>query len=298
MIRHYLEEMFEPTLLYGLSLAVFGVAMASHYGAVSLAYGSLAIMGSVLAQISANVISDYFDYSSGLDRELGAGKKDNLSGGSSLMAKGLIKPVPTLFLGLAIFAAAAAIGIHLLLARPQIIPILIIAAFSILLYSKYAKRIPYLSEPLCTLNYTLISLGVFIVASSTFSLPYGLAFALIPAGILLGGDALFVNEVPDAGIDRKYGVRHSAVMLGTGRRIGLYYLSFQVAAYAIVVAGLLSGFIPMLSLITLLTLPTTIYVYNGLRRRNAKKYGEYLFVHTLSAVVFAVLLSASFLVQW
>ena len=141
MLRNYLQEMFEPTLLYSLSLAVIGVAASAHYMRFSAFYGSLVIIGAVLAQMSVNVISDYFDYSSGLDRELGLRRQSSLAGGSSLLANGRIKPLPTLFLGLSAFIAAAVIGVYLVYIRVQILPILVLAAFSILLYSKYVKKV-------------------------------------------------------------------------------------------------------------------------------------------------------------
>ncbi|MDE1768853.1 MAG: prenyltransferase [Candidatus Micrarchaeota archaeon] len=292
-VKYYLEEMFEPTLLYGLSLAVIGVAAAAHYGRPDLLYGVLAIIGSVLAQSSVNVISDYFDYTSGLDRELALKKKGNLSGGSSLLAKGLIKPKQTIALGLILFTIAGAIGIYLLYVRIQILPILVLAAFTILLYSKVVKKIPYLSEPLCTVNYTLIALGSFIVTSSTFSLPQGLIFSLIPAGILLGGDALYVNEVPDREIDKKYNIKHSVVMLKSSNKIGLYYLIMQTAAYILLDVGVLMKLLPLLTIACLVTFPATLYVFRGLYDADSKKYGAYLFVHTISSITFAVILSIS-----
>lgn len=288
-------EMFEPTLLYGLSLAILGVSAAVYYGHFSLLYALLAIAGSVLAQMSVNVISDYFDYSSGLDKELARKKSGQLSGGSSLLAEGKIKPKYTLALGLGVFLIAALIGIYLVYVRIQILPILIVAALSILLYAKYVKKVPYMAEPLCTLNYMLISLGNFIVVAGIFAVSYGLIFSFIPAGILLGGNALFVNEVPDRAIDKKYGVKHSAVMLETSKNIGLYYLAFQSVAYIIIIVGVVIRALPLLSIFTLLTLPSTFYVLGGLYKANSKKYGAYLKMHTLSSFVFALILSLSYL---
>lgn len=295
MIKHYLEEMFEPTLLYGFSLAVIGVSAAIHYGYVSIGYGILAISGSVLAQMSVNVISDFFDYSSGLDKELASGKKDELGGGSKLLVKGLIKPRQTFILGLFIFTLAALIGIFLLTVRIQLLPILVIAAPSILLYSRYVKKVPYLAEPLCGFNYALIGLGCFIVVAGNAPLPMALLFLLAPAGIIIGSDTLYVNEVPDRKLDKKYGVRHSAVMLWTGKRIGLYYLLLQSIGYALIIIGSVIGFIPLLALAALVTVPATLYVFMGLYNDNSKKYSEYLAIHTIFSVILGLILCVSLL---
>ncbi len=294
MIRHYLMEMFEPTLLYGFALALLGVAAAYHYGHFLFSYAILVIIGTVLAQMSVNVISDYFDYKSGLDRELVKKKSGNLAGGSSLMAKGLIKPGRTLALGLSTLSIAALIGIYLLYTRIQILPIMVIAAFSIFLYAKYVKRIPYLSEPVCSLNYVLVTFGSFIVVAGASSLTYALVFSFIPAGIMLGGNALFVNEVPDRVVDKKYGVRHSAVMLKTNQKIGIYYLGIQLICFAIIAIGTAAKAIPILAAACFLALPATYYVFKGLYEGDSKNYGRYLQTHTIASVVLALILCAAY----
>ncbi len=295
MIKYYLMEMFEPTLLYSLALSVLGSAAALYYGHFSPAYAVLVVVGSVLAQMSVNVISDYFDYYSGLDKELSHGKTGQLSGGSSLLASGQIKPGYTLASGIAAFLLAAAIGTYILYVQILVLPIVVIAALSILLYARYVKRVTYLSQPPCTVAYMFIALGGFIVVYGMPALPYSILFYFVPAGILLGGDALFVNEVPDRELDMKYGARHSAVMLKSGKNRGLYYLAWQSIAYAIVAAGMILGAVPALSFACLITLPTTFYVFRGIYGDHSEKYATYLKVHTMSSFAFALILSLSYI---
>ncbi len=294
MLKYYMAELFEPTLLYSFALSFLGVSLAYYYGRFSMEYAVLAILGSILAQMSVNVISDYFDYKSGLDRELAKKKAGNLSGGSSLIAERKIKPGYTLLMGIVAFVLAGIIGIFFLTIRIQLLPILAIAAFSILLYARLVKRIPYMSEPLCTLNYTLIAFGSFIAVAGFSAVSIKLAFAFIPAGIMLGGNALFINEIPDSAIDRKYKVRHSAVMLGTSRHIAIYYLSFQVAAYAILVIGIVTGMLPLFAVASLIAIPATPYIFNGIYKAHISKYRDYLGMQTISSFIFAMLLSAAY----
>lgn len=295
MIKYYLQEMFEPTLLYGISLSILGVSASIYYKHFSLFLAILVIVGSVLAQMSVNVISDYFDYTSGLDKELARRKSDQLSGGSSLIAGGHIKPRRTLLLGTTIFLLASIIGIYLLYVRVEILPIIIIASLSIFLYARYVKKVPYLSEPACTFNYIMISLGSFVVLSGAAALNYSLIFSFIPAGIMLGGNALFVNEVPDRAIDKKYGIKHSAVMLKTSKRIGAYYLGWQVIAYILLGLGIMLRKLPIFSVLSFFSLPITFYVFKGLYNADSKRYGEYLSAHTLSSFVLALALALSYL---
>ncbi len=294
MNRYYIIEMFEPTLLYGLALAVLGVAAAYYYGHFSPLYAILVIIGAVLAQVSVNVISDYFDYRSGLDMELVKRKAGELSGGSSLIAEGRIKPEFTLATGLATLAGAAVIGFYLLLTHTYILPIMVVAALSIFLYARYVKRVPYLSELLCSANYILISFGSFIVMAGIASLTPALLFAFVPAGIMLGGNALFVNSVPDRKVDRRYGARHTAIMLRTDKNIGLYYLATQSLAFALLAIGIAAGFLPLLSLACFFAVPVTYYVFRGLYNGDSKRYGAYLGAHTAASFVLAIILSVSY----
>ena len=296
MLKYYLAELFEPTLLYSLALAVLGISAAYHYGHFSATNAILLIIGSVLAQMSVNVISDYFDYTSGLDKELARNKSGNLAGGSSLMAEGKIKPLRTLLSGIVTLALAAIIGLYFLTIQPVLLPIILLAGFSILLYARVVKRIPYLSEPLCTINYALIAYGSFIAMAGISAVNYQIAFAFIPAGIMLGGNALFVNEIPDRKTDKKYGVKHSAVMLGTSRKIAAYYLLLQTVAYLILMAGLLTGELSILSISALAVLPVTPYIFDGIYNAYSKRYPEYLGLHTIASFAFALLLSAAFLI--
>lgn len=297
MLKYYVAELFEPTLLYSMALAVLGISAAYYYGHFSIINAMLVITGSILAQISVNVISDYFDYSSGLDKELAKNKAGNLAGGSSLMAEGKINSLKALLTGIIAFSAAAVIGIYFIILQISLLPILMLAGLSILLYARFVKKVPYLSEPLCTLNYTLIAFGSFIAMAGISSVNYSVAFAFIPAGIMLGGNALFVNEIPDRKTDKKYGVKHSAVMLGTSRKIAIYYLLFQAAAYLILVIGLLSGELPIFAVAALAVLPATPYIFNGIYNAYSKKYGSYLGIHTIASFAFALLLSATFIIS-
>lgn len=295
MLRHYIEEMFEPTLLYGLSLGVLGVAAAYAGGHFSLLLASIAIAGGVLAQMSVNVISDYFDYSSGLDRELSGSKADSLSGGSSLIARGLIRADYTLLLGVLVFAIDAMLGAYVVIFyRPELLPILIVAALSIFLYSRYIKKAPYLSELVCSFNYVLIALGAFVTVAGISSFSAGLLFAFVPAGIMLGGNALFVNSVPDRAADMRHGARNSAIMLGSERNIGLYYMALQSFSFIVIVLGALTGAMPFLSMVVLGFVPSTVYVFRGLYSSESKNYSAYLGAHTLSSFILALILSASY----
>jgi 4-hydroxybenzoate polyprenyltransferase len=178
----------------------------------------------------------------------------------------------------------------------QLLPILVVASLSILLYARFAKKVPYLSEPLCTLNYVLIAFGSFIVVAGFNQLSHALIFSLVPAGIMLGGNSLFINEIPDRGVDRKYGVKHSAVMLKTSKRIALYYLSFQAAAYLILVSGLILRQLPPAAAVALATLPITPYIFYGIYNARTRKYGRYLAFQTAASFIFAVLLSVVYIV--
>ena len=69
MLKHYLAETFEPTLLFGLLNSFLGIAAAAYYGHENFSLAVLVIVGVILAQIAVNLLNDYIDYKSGIDKE-------------------------------------------------------------------------------------------------------------------------------------------------------------------------------------------------------------------------------------
>ena len=297
MIKDYLRETFEPTILYGLLCGLLGLVAAYRYNPIgfSLALGVLAAVGVMIAQISVNVLDDYVDFKSGLDSET---DKTPFSGGSTL-GKAL-KPKYVLVIGIAALLIALAIGVYLVTVVPN--PILMLMLFGgavVILYARFITHIPFLAEPATAASFVLAGVGTFILAYNgtgwTAMLPVALLIFLA-AGIQ-PAMALTVNEVPDRIPDRKFGRRSGIVMVRTNRGAALFYSVFYAVAYGALLYGVLTSALPVQFLIALMMLvPNYIVVKGILEYKNAKGFVKTMAFNALMTMAFILLLLILFAV--
>jgi 1,4-dihydroxy-2-naphthoate octaprenyltransferase len=83
---------------------------------------------------------------------------------------------------------------------------------------------------------------------------------------------LYVNEIPDRRGDARAGKRTLPVRLSKSTVIAGYRLA-ALAAYAIIVVGVLAGFLPIPALLALLTVPLALQVSRGLEPNYDNPYG-------------------------
>ena len=291
-IKHYIIEVFEPTLFFGLLAALLGVAASWHYGTLKLSDGILAVIGIILAQIAVNLIDDYTDFSSGLDSDT---EKTKFSGGSVLLGKGKAEPVYVLGIGIAAFVAAALIGVYLLIGNLALLPIFVAGVIAVLFYAKYLTRIPYFSEPLMALSFGLIAIGSFIASGGRIEMLWVFGLVAFALGIQVG-EAGTANSVPDRKADRKHGRRNAVVMLKSNRNAALFYIAFYSVALIFVAAAVALNGIPAPALGVFLTIPVMAAVACGIS--GYKKAGEYervMALATMSEFVFMLILVLAFL---
>lgn len=291
-LRHYLIEMFEPTILFGLFAALLGVLAANHYGRINVSYAALAVIAAVLANMCVNLVDDYIDYTSGLDKET---TKTRFSGGSTIVVEKLVKAEYILYIALMIFLIDSAIGFYLISKNILLLPIYIIGAISILLYARYLAKIPFVAEPFTALNFTLICIGSFIAAGGSVEALLFFLFAAIPAGTQIG-IALAVNELPDRVPDTKFGRRNTVIMLKSTRNVSYYYVILNLIAYLFVVCGVVIGVIPAGALVVLLTIPVVWSIQCGIRNyKKPKSYERVMGIATMTELATILMLAIAFI---
>jgi 1,4-dihydroxy-2-naphthoate polyprenyltransferase len=294
MLKHYLEEVFEPSLLLGLLTAILGVAAASHYGNINIFFSALTIVGVVLSQIAINLINDYYDFKSGMDREQ-LNIHTKFSGGSKMVGSGKVSHLHALYIGLFAAAVAGAIGIYLALSVSLVlVPLIAVGAIAVFTYTKYFTKFPLLPEPLAMLGFALMAVGSFIVArGSTAGLGSAL-FALVPGG-MLSGIQLLVNEVPDAEIDKKYGRKHAVIVLDDERKVAAYYVLLQLTTFALVSIGVLVYRLPVAMLAVLVTLPAVYSVAKGmLSYKNPQSFEKHMGTSVMAVLAYLLILIFAF----
>ena len=82
---------------------------------------------------------------------------------------------------------------------------------------------------------------------------------------LLVANLLLLNEFPDVDADKKGGRMHLPILFGK-RTTAIIYCIINVAAYVLLLAAAISGIMPYLALIGLITLPLSIKAMMGALR--------------------------------
>jgi 1,4-dihydroxy-2-naphthoate octaprenyltransferase len=244
-------------LLLSVVLAFLGTCIAWYDGAFHAGHAVLAFFGLLLCHIAVNVLNDYFDYRSGIDLRT---QRTPFSGGSGFLPTAALQPEPTLWFGLTSFFLTIPIGIYFVLVKGWLLlPLLIVGAICILLYTPLLTRLGYPEwAPGLGLG-TLPVLGAYFVQTGEYTLPA--LFASIPSGILVC-NLLLLNEFPDIEADRSGGRKTMPILLG-GKKAALVYSVLTGMVYLWTVIGVATGLMPIFTLIALLTIPFAIKAIQG-----------------------------------
>ncbi|MDD6209723.1 MAG: 1,4-dihydroxy-2-naphthoate octaprenyltransferase [Bacteroidales bacterium] len=206
--------------------------------------GVLAVLGTIFMHAGGNLISDYFDYIKGVDRE------DRMSN-SLLLDDGVFSPKQILNYGLICLLTGALIGFYLYSKTGWVL--LILGGFGILsalLYFQFKARA--LGDLLIFVTYApVIMLGVGYVLTMTISIP--LLLLSIPIGLIIV-NILHANNTRDIETDSRAGIRTLAMNLGVRRSVVLYDV-FTVSAYLLIVLFVAIKLLPLLSLAVIVTFP-------------------------------------------
>ncbi|MFC1873744.1 prenyltransferase [Chloroflexota bacterium] len=264
-MKRWLMVIRAPFLFLAVVLALLGAAIAWYesreFGTVfNLGYAFLAGFGLLLAHISVNVLNEYFDYRSGVDIRT---QKTPFSGGSGALPSGLVTPRQALWLGLGTLLAIVPIGIYFtVISGWQLLPLLLVAAACIVLYSPLILKMgwPEWAPGVCLGAFPI--LGAYFVHTGDYTL--SAVVASIPSGILVH-NLLLLNEFPDVEADASAGRRTLPIVIGRGKA-GIVYSVLTIIVYLWLIGGVITGQMPVLSLLGLVTLPWAIKAIRGSRQ--------------------------------
>ncbi len=292
MLKYYIKEALQLPILFGLLSAIIGILAAYYYGKVDVIESILVLIGIILAQISVNAINDYVDYKKGIDKET---VKTKFSGGSALIVEGKLLENRVAIMGGTTFIITLLIGIYLILNNPIVLPFVILGALSILLYTNYIVKIPFLSEFVVTISYLSIAIGSFIVSSSSTVHIIPVLIVALPASMSIGM-ALFINSIPDKKVDSRHGRRTSASLLNNNRS-AYYYTLWTIMEYIVVVYGIIVWNMPKMLLIVFILLPMSIIVFFGVKEyKNVEKFERYMKINAIYSMLFILIPAISYYV--
>lgn len=257
-----LGPMRPPFLLLPPVCVALGAGVAYwRSGQIHWGYFLLALLGALAAHISVNAFNEYFDYQSGLDAVT---RKTPFSGGSGTLQAHPYAARPALVTALIALVVTAWIGIFFWKVRGwPIVPLGIAGLLLVYVYTKWITRNWLLCLIAPGLGFgTLTVMGTDFVLAGNYSWQAGLA-SLIP--FFLVSNLLLLNQFPDVEADRSIGRRHLPILIGRPAS-SLVYVGFLAFAYLSLVISVALGYLPVWSLLGLLTLFFAIPAGKGARQ--------------------------------
>lgn len=228
----------------------------------------LVIVGLVLAHATSNLFNDYWDAKHGIDTSQDYFRPAYMP---HPLLSGMMSPNRLFSLGLAQIVAMAGIAFYLTLLRGPLV--LVFALLGLLFLTVYAggpiplKRIG-LGEPTVFVVWgPLMVGGTFFVLSGT--LPLWVLIASIPYAVGVT-TVLFGKHIDKIDYDMKLGVKTVPVILGEDTTKTVLK-ALIIIAYVSVIGLVITRFLPIWSLITLLALPRANDLFNTLSQPKPKE---------------------------
>ncbi len=205
------------------------------------------LLAGILFHTGTNLVGEYFDYKKGVDRP-------ETFGSSRILVDSLMKPKTVLYGGYASFALGFALG--LILVAYHGYPMLILGIIGLIGEMFYTGTpFGYKYVALGDL-FVYLMFGPLMVIGANFALTgiidYNLFLISIPVGCLVAS-ILIANNLRDIKHDKVAGITTTAVLLGA-KATKIEYIGIVALAYVSVVVMAATGFIPLWTLLVLVSL--------------------------------------------
>jgi 1,4-dihydroxy-2-naphthoate octaprenyltransferase len=215
---------------------------------IDIVYGILTFVGVMALHASVDLLNDYWDFKRHIDTKT---QRTKFSGGTGVLPEGLLKPNDVYKAGMVFLIIGSAVGGYFIFEKG--ITIAIILAFAIISIYFYSTRIvdSGLGEIFVAIKGAMIVLGTFFVQTSHITIEP------ILGGIVVGvlsSLVLFVNSFPDFDADKAGGRKTLVIILGKKKASSAVWI-FPIIAYGVIISGTATHVLPIISLITLLTIP-------------------------------------------
>jgi len=249
----------------------------------------LTFAGVMALHASVDLLNDYWDYKRGIDT---ATKRTKMSGGTGVLPEGLLKPSSVYRAGIGFLILGSVIGFYFVLTDGIIIAVIL--SFAILSIYFYSTKIvdSGLAEFFVAVKGTMIVLGTFFIQSNQITLES------ILAGIVVGvlsSLVLFIASFPDHDADKSKGRKTLVITVGKKNATYLFWI-FPTISYSLIILGISIGIFPILSFVTLFSIPLVIKAGLGLKK-NFNSVDE-LVPFMSSALMFSRITGALFVLSF
>jgi 1,4-dihydroxy-2-naphthoate octaprenyltransferase len=208
--------------------------------------GALAVLGAGIFQASGNLISDYHDYRTGIDKPGDPG--------STSLTSGLFQPRQILLFGFAFLMAGIAIGLALLsYTGAGLLWVGAIGVAACVFY--YVLKVRALGDLLIFIIFgPSITMGVSFVMLGYYDWTF---FWVALPEVFITVNVLHANNTRDIQRDKAAGSTTFAKLLGLKMSI-FHYCLLTVLTYSAVVVMILLHILPVWTLLTWLTVPIAV----------------------------------------
>ena len=219
----------------------------------------LTFAGVIALHASVDLLNDYWDYKRGIDT---ATKRTKMSGGTGVLPEGLLKPSSVYRAGIGFLILGSVIGFYFVLTDGIIIAMIL--GFAILSIYFYSTKIvdSGLAEFFVAVKGTMIVLGTYFIQSNQITLES--IFGGIVVGVL-SSLVLFIASFPDHDADKSKGRKTLVIAFGKKNAVSLFWV-FPAISYFVIIFGIFSNVFPLLSLITLFSIPLVVKAGFGLKK--------------------------------
>lgn len=256
------KSMRLPFLILTPVSIFLGIATAISSSAdISLLNIFLILIGGLMAHISVNTFNEYYDFKTGLDAKT---IKTPFSGGSGGLIDNPDAALSVFYVAVASLALTTLIGFYFVFTLGgSIIPLGVLGILTVVTYTQWLNKHPFLCLIAPGLGFgVLMVVGTHWVLTGEYSMST-FWVSLVP--FFLVNNLLLLNQFPDIEADKSIGRRHFPIIYGINNSIRLY-AGFVIATYSVVIIGILTGTLPLLSSVCLIPLTITISVFWGVNK--------------------------------
>ena len=260
MISVWLRVIRIRFLLASVIAVMTGLALNwSQNGSIEYFDALLTFAGVMALHASVDLLNDYWDFKRGIDTKT---TRTKMSGGTGVLPEGLLKPSSVYRAGVFFLVLGALIGSYFVITYGILIAIIL--GFAILSIYFYSTKIvdSGLGEFFVAVKGSMIVIGTFYIQSGEVNIES------ILAGIVIGtlsSLVLFIASFPDHDADKSKGRKTLVITVGKEKARKLFWI-FPLFAYGVIVIGVVLNYLPVLSLISLVSLPLIIKSGIGLQK--------------------------------
>ena len=219
----------------------------------------LIFAGVMALHASVDLLNDFWDFKRGIDTKT---KRTKMSGGTGVLPEGLLKPSSVYRAGIVFLIIGSVIGSYFVITHGIIIGVIL--GFAILSIYFYSTKIvdSGLGEFFVAVKGSMIVIGTFFIQSGEITMES------ILGGIVVGvlsSLVLFIASFPDHDADKSKGRKSLVIAVGKEKAAKLFWI-FPLISYITIIIGVSANLFPLVSLITLVTIPLMIKSGLGLRK--------------------------------